>query len=92
MPVTGAKPPHERMTITPVVIEAAATIVVMATGKGKAQAVARALRGPADVAGCPAQLARRGLWLLDQRGGGRPRDILMGGRNMTQEQAERVCH
>lgn len=65
MPVTGAKPPHDRMTITPIVIQAAATIVVMATGAGKAQAVARALRGPADVPGCPAQLARRGLWLLD---------------------------
>lgn len=66
MPVRGAKPPHDRLTITPIVIQASATVVVLATGAHKARAVARALRGAADVSACPAQLARHGLWLLDR--------------------------
>lgn len=65
MPVRGAKPPHDRMTITPIVIQSSVTVVVLATGEHKARAVAGALRGPVDVSACPAQFARRGLWLLD---------------------------
>lgn len=66
IPVWGAKPPHERLTITPIVIQSAEAVVVLAAGPHKARPVARALRGPADVSACPAQLARHGLWLLDR--------------------------
>ena len=65
LPVTGPKPPPERFSVTPPVIEAAEQLIVLATGAGKADAVARALRGPLDIARTPSGLARPGLWLLD---------------------------
>jgi len=66
LPVLGAKPPAERMTITPPVIEAARKVVVLASGEDKAAMVARALEGPLAPRAVPAQLARRGIWFLDQ--------------------------
>jgi 6-phosphogluconolactonase len=66
VPVLGAKPPAERMTITPPVIEAARKVVVLASGGDKAAMVARALEGPLAPKAVPAQLARRGIWFLDQ--------------------------
>lgn len=66
LPVVGTKPPPERMTITPPVIESARKVAVIATGADKAAMVARSLEGswaPRDV---PAQLARRGQWFLDR--------------------------
>ena len=66
LPVLGAKPPAERMTITPPVIEAARKVAVLASGEDKAAMVARALEGPLAPKAVPAQLARRGTWLLDQ--------------------------
>ncbi len=63
--VSGPKPPNPRLTITPPVIEAARELLVLASGAGKAEAVARALQGPLDVAAVPAQLARRGTWIVD---------------------------
>ncbi len=65
LPVIGPKPPPERFSVTPPVIEAAQQIIMLATGTGKADAVARALRGPLDIGRTPSALARRGLWLLD---------------------------
>jgi 6-phosphogluconolactonase len=66
LPVLGAKPPAERMTITPPVIEAARKVAVLAAGGDKAAMVARALEGPLGPKAVPAQLARRGVWFLDQ--------------------------
>jgi 6-phosphogluconolactonase len=66
LPVVGAKPPVERLTITPPVIEAARRVAVLATGGDKAAMVARALEGPLAPAEVPAQLARRGEWFLDR--------------------------
>jgi 6-phosphogluconolactonase len=63
--VSGPKPPNPRLTITPPVIEAARELLVLVSGAGKAEAVARALQGPLDVAAVPAQLARRGTWIVD---------------------------
>lgn len=63
--VVGPKPPLERLTITPPVIAAARHVVVLAAGADKADAVARALQGPLDVRGTPAQVARHGRWFLD---------------------------
>ena len=65
LPVIGPKPPPQRLSITPPVIEAAGLCLVLATGAGKADAVARALQGPLDILSTPSCLARDGLWLLD---------------------------
>jgi 6-phosphogluconolactonase len=65
LPVIGPKPPPRRLSVTPPVIENAGLCIVLATGAGKADAVARALRGPLDVMSTPSCLARAGLWLLD---------------------------
>jgi len=65
--VTGfAKPPPDRITITPDVIDAARALIVAATGAGKAAQVALALNGPPDPKRYPIHLARRGTWLLDR--------------------------
>jgi 6-phosphogluconolactonase len=71
LPVIGTKPPPERLTITPPVIEAARKVVVLASGEDKAAMVARALEGPVAPKTVPAQLARRGVWFLDQLAAGR---------------------
>ncbi len=66
VPVVGAKPPAERLTITPPVIEAARQVAVIATGEDKAAMVARAIEGPLAPKAVPAQLAQRGSWFLDE--------------------------
>jgi 6-phosphogluconolactonase len=66
VPVTAAKAPADRLTITPPVIEAARKVAVIATGEDKAAMVARAIEGPLVPAAVPAQLARRGVWFLDR--------------------------
>lgn len=66
LPVLGAKAPAERLTITPPVIEAARKVAVIATGEDKAPMVARAVEGPISPKVVPVQLARRGVWFLDQ--------------------------
>lgn len=59
------KPPPRRLTITPRVIAEAREVLVLASGAGKATAVARALAPGADVVATPAALASAGVWLLD---------------------------
>ena len=71
LPVIGAKPPPQRLTITPPVIEAARRVAVIATGEDKAAMVARAVEGPLAPKDVPVQLARRGTWFLDQAAAGR---------------------
>lgn len=59
--------PHvARMTITPLVIEAARDLVVLVAGADKAGIVARVLDGPFDPVTLPAQLALGGTWVLDR--------------------------
>jgi 6-phosphogluconolactonase len=65
MVVNGPKPPTHRMTITPPVIAAARQVVVLAAGREKAVAVARALDDHTPVSEVPAALARRAVWFLD---------------------------
>jgi 6-phosphogluconolactonase len=65
LPVIGPKPPPQRLSITPPVIEAAELCIVIANGPGKAEPVRRALKEPLDVQLTPSGLAREGLWLLD---------------------------
>lgn len=64
--VTAPKPPPCRITITPPVIAAARHLLVLAAGAEKAEAVTHALSGAEDIDHVPAQLARHGLWYLDQ--------------------------
>lgn len=64
--VQGPRPPFARLTITPRVIEMARNVFVLATGTEKAGAVARAVEGELDVATTPAQLARGGVWFVDE--------------------------
>ncbi len=59
------KPPPDRITITPPVIEKARQIVMIASGAGKADAVKRALEGAWNPRETPSQIARRGMWILD---------------------------
>jgi 6-phosphogluconolactonase len=65
IPVLGPKPPPERLTLTPPVLEAARAAIVLAVGAGKAEAVARALEGAWDPRATPAQLVRERTWFLD---------------------------
>jgi 6-phosphogluconolactonase len=65
IPVTGPKPPPERLTLTPASLATAHTLMMLAGGAGKAEPVARALHGAWDPVGTPSQLARRGLWIVD---------------------------
>lgn len=66
LPVIGPKPPPQRLSITPPVIEAAEQCIVIANGAGKAEPVRRALKDPLDIQLTPSGLARDGLWLLDR--------------------------
>jgi 6-phosphogluconolactonase len=68
--VTGPKPPNPRLTVTPPVIEAARELLVLVSGAGKREALVRALEGPLDVTAVPAQLARRGTWIVDAAAAG----------------------
>ena len=78
LPVVGTKPPADRMTITPPVIESAHRVTVIATGADKAAVVARALEGPLAPKEVPAQLARRGAWFLDRAAAGRLTAVRVG--------------
>jgi 6-phosphogluconolactonase len=53
------------MTVTAPVIESAREVLVLVSGAGKAEALARALEGPLDVRSTPAQLARGRTWIVD---------------------------
>ncbi|HEX9744488.1 MAG TPA: 6-phosphogluconolactonase [bacterium] len=68
--ISGPKPPNPRVTITPGVMEEAAELLMIATGAGKAFAVQAALEGILDARQCPAQIARRGIWVLDEGSSG----------------------
>jgi len=66
VPVPRPPADHARLSVTPPVIRAARARVVLARGPSKAGPVATALTGSYDPVECPAQLARDGVWLLDQ--------------------------
>ena len=64
-PPLPLEPQCDRMTITPPVIVAARNVMVMVAGTDKSAVVARIIDGPDCDAELPAQLARRGTWILD---------------------------
>lgn len=65
LPILGPKPPLERITITPLVISQANTIIVLAPGAEKASILEKALKEPENIEVLPARLVLRGIWLLD---------------------------
>lgn len=65
LPVLGPKPPPERLTLTLPALTSALTLLMLASGAGKATAVRRALKEPLDLVAVPSQLAREGVWFLD---------------------------
>jgi 6-phosphogluconolactonase len=60
------KPPARRLTLTPPVLAAARRLMMLASGEGKAGAVARALSESGDAREVPARLARGREWYLDR--------------------------
>ncbi|MFI5372017.1 MAG: 6-phosphogluconolactonase [Candidatus Eisenbacteria bacterium] len=60
------KPPARRLTLTPPVLAAARRLMMLASGEGKADAVARALSESGDTREVPARLARGRDWYLDR--------------------------
>ena len=64
--VSGPKPPPKRLTVTPLVISAARHRLVLAAGSGKAEMLARVLVGPVNPLALPVQLARDGVWVIDE--------------------------
>jgi 6-phosphogluconolactonase len=69
VPAPSHVEPHvERVSLSPAILDAAVLPLVVVTGAGKADAVARALAEDGDVREVPARLARRSgaVWLLDE--------------------------
>lgn len=66
LPVIGPKPPPERLSLTPPALRNARLCLVLGSGAGKAEPVRRALKDPIDISSTPIQLAREGVWFLDQ--------------------------
>jgi 6-phosphogluconolactonase len=63
------KPPARRVTITPVVLREARRVLVLVSGPGKGDALARAFRPMADPFEVPATLLRDRDWLVNLRPG-----------------------
>lgn len=60
------KPPARRLTLTPRAIAEARAVLVLASGAGKADAVAAALADGADPRRVPAALVAGATWLVDR--------------------------
>lgn len=67
LPVTGKKPPFERLTITPPVIGAVGVAFVLAPGRGKSAVFERVIKSEETFASLPAVLVGNAIWLLDDQ-------------------------
>jgi 6-phosphogluconolactonase len=65
VPVTGPKPPFQRLTITSPVIQSARHVFVMALGEQKRAVYEEALRDPEDIDSIPARLVLNRTWIFD---------------------------
>jgi 6-phosphogluconolactonase len=65
---THVEPHVPRVTLNPAIVPAAAELLVVCHGDGKAEILRDILRGPRDERALPAQLARRpgATWILDR--------------------------
>jgi len=68
-----ATKPVRRVALTPIVLEAALELVVVAHGHEKAEVVARALEGDEEPRSFPAALLAQGSWFLDRAAASRLR-------------------
>ena len=66
VPVAGPKPPFQRLTITPRVIQNAGEVFVLALGEQKYAVYEEALRDPADIDGFPARLVLNRTWIFGE--------------------------
>jgi len=64
VPVTGPKPPFQRLTITPPVIKNARQVFVLALGNQKRAMYEEALRDPEDFEAIPARLVLDRTWIF----------------------------
>ncbi|PJZ45515.1 6-phosphogluconolactonase [Leptospira brenneri] len=65
VPIIGPKAPHERFSITPLVIKNAAKIFVMACGQEKRQPLEQVILGSSDIHSLPALIVRHCVWITD---------------------------
>ena len=70
MAVVAPKPPPDRMTITPSVIQKSRSIVMIVAGVEKAHMVSRVLSGKEDPKTVPAVLAEMANWVVDYAAAG----------------------
>lgn len=64
LPVIGPKPPFQRLTITPPVIQAAKSVYVLAIGDEKRRKYEEALLDPKDISSIPARLVLDRTWIF----------------------------
>jgi len=64
VPITGPKPPHKRLTITPKIIQSARHVFVLAIGEQKKAIYEKALQLPDDVDSIPARLVLDKTWII----------------------------
>jgi 6-phosphogluconolactonase len=65
VPIRGPKPPFQRLTITPPVIQRARKVFVLAQGEQKRAAYEKVLQDPLNIDEIPARLALRAEWIFD---------------------------
>ena len=65
VPVRGPKPPTERITITPSVINQSEFIVVLASGEAKFAPLRDILGSSTSMEQCPARMVQHATWLID---------------------------
>ena len=69
MPVSVPKPPPDRLTFTPPILNAARNILFLATGADKADALHAVIEGPANSDEYPAQVVHppngEVTWMVD---------------------------
>jgi len=66
VPVTGSKPPMQRLSIGPRVIARAKMIFVLANGNRKAEVLTRAQLDRGNIEALPARLVLHATWLMDR--------------------------
>lgn len=64
IPVMGSKPPFQRLTITPKVLQSARKVFVMAIGEQKRAVYEEALRAPQNIDAIPARLVLDRTWIF----------------------------
>ena len=62
LPVTGAKPPYKRITVTPPVIKSAKTTYVLAQGSRKNEIIEQAKQNSTDINKLPVQIVENPIW------------------------------